>query len=380
MKKIAILGSTGSIGRQALEVADEIGALEIAALTTNTGVELLLEQALKYKPKAVCIVDEKACESAKDKFGNGIKVFSGSEGLIELINYVEIDIALNAVVGSAGLLPTIKLIENGIDIALANKETLVCGGSLIMKMAMDNNVRIIPVDSEHSAIFQCLQGNLDKDVAKIHLTASGGPFRLWPKEKLECAKCEDALNHPNWSMGRKITIDSATLMNKGLELIEAKWLFNVEADDINIIVHPQSIIHSMVEFKDGTVMAQLGAADMRLPIAYAFTYPQRAELDFKKLDFFKLKDLTFEEPRYDDFACLNLAKKAIGLNGSMPACMNAANEEAVAMFLCGKIGFLDIPKLIEKAMAAYNYKAQCTIDDIIAADSFGREFVRNAQL
>ena len=374
MKKLAIFGSTGSIGKQALEVVKQLSGIEIAALTTNTNIELLLRQIEEFKPRLVCVTDENACEKISAYIDDEVKLYCGSDGLIDMINDMSADIVLNSVVGSAGLLPTLRAIEKGMDIALANKETLVCGGGLFMEKARENNVRILPVDSEHSAIFQCLQGSKAGEVSKIHLTASGGPFRTWPKEKLDSIKLSDALKHPNWAMGRKITIDSATLMNKGLEMIEAKWLFNVDMEDINVVVHPQSIIHSMVEYRDGSVIAQLGAADMRLPIAYALTYPDRANLEFKKLDFFRLSGLDFETPRYEDFPCLNLAKEAVKIGGNMPACMNAANEGAVELFLNEKIKFTQIPYIIEKAMAAYNYKASVELEDILAADKFGREF------
>ena len=376
MKKLAILGSTGSIGKQALEVVKQVEGVEIIALTTNTNTELLLRQIEEFKPLFVCVTDEEACEKVSADIDGAVKLYCGHSGLIDMINDLSCDVLLNSLVGSAGLLPTLTAIEKGFDIALANKETLVCGGALVMEKAKAKGVKIIPVDSEHSAIFQCLNGNNASDVSKIHLTASGGPFRTWTKEKLESIKLSDALKHPNWAMGRKITIDSATLMNKGLEMIEAKWLFNVDMEDINVIVHPQSIIHSMVEYKDGSVIAQLGAADMRLPISYALTYPDRPCFDFKKLDFFELNGLTFEKPRYDDFPCLNLAKMAVKIGGNMPACMNAANEGAVELFLNEKIKFTDIPYIIEKAMAAYTYKETVGLADILAADKFGREFAR----
>ena len=375
MKKLAILGSTGSIGKQALEVVKKLCGVEVAALTTNTNIELLLRQIEEFKPRFVCVSDEKSCEKISGQLNSDTRLYCGSAGMIDMINDLEADILLNSLVGSAGLLPTLTAIEKNIDIALANKETLVCGGRLVMEKAKAHNVRIIPVDSEHSAIFQSLQGNNRRDVSKIHLTASGGPFRKWKREDLEHIKLSDALKHPNWAMGRKITIDSATLMNKGLEMIEAKWLFDIDMDDINVVVHPQSIIHSMVEYADGSVIAQLGAADMRLPIAYALTYPDRANMDFKKLDFFELNALTFEKPRYDDFPCLNLAKEAVKTGGNMPALMNAANEGAVEAFLNEKIKFTDIPYIIEKAMAAYTYKESFGLEDVLAADKFGRDFV-----
>ena len=379
MKKLVILGSTGSIGTQALDVLRNIDGFSVEGLSCSTNIALLLEQIREFKPKYVCVTDEKAFMEARKLIDNSTttKAFHDLEEFVDNINA---DIVLNSLVGSAGLKPTVRAIEKGMDIALANKETLVCAGALIMGLVKEKNVRIIPVDSEHSAIFQCLQGNSHKDMTKIHLTASGGPFRTWPLEKLSVVSVKDALNHPNWSMGKKITIDSATLMNKGLEMIEAKWLFDVDMDDINVIVHPESIIHSMVEFRDGSVMAQLGDKDMRVPIAYALTYPERVSLPSESLNFFELGSFTFEKPRYEDFPALSLCKEAMKIGGTMPALLNGANEAAVALFLEGAVKFTQIPLIIEKAMAAYTYKEKYALgayalSDIIEADSFGKKYV-----
>ncbi|MCL2564805.1 MAG: 1-deoxy-D-xylulose-5-phosphate reductoisomerase [Defluviitaleaceae bacterium] len=382
MKKLAILGSTGSIGTQALDTLRHIGGFSVEGLSCSTNIALLLEQIQEFKPKHVCVTDEKSYYEAKKIIGGSTQILHDLE---EFVDNIDADIALNSLVGSAGLKPTIRAIEKGMDIALANKETLVCAGKLIMDLVKEKNVRIIPVDSEHSAIFQCLQGNSAKDMTKIHLTASGGPFRKLPKNKLTDVSVKDALAHPNWAMGKKITIDSATLMNKGLEMIEAKWLFDIDMDNINVIIHPESIIHSMVEFRDGSIMAQLGDKDMKVPIAYALTYPDRAPLPSKNLDFFELKNLTFEKPRYEDFPALSLCMEAVKIGGTMPALLNGANEAAVALFLEGAIKFTQIPVIIEKAMAAYTYKDNSAIGastlganalrDIIEADLFGKNYI-----
>jgi len=375
MKKLAILGSTGSIGTQALDVVRTIEGYEVDTLTCDKNVSLLIKQVDEFSPKYVCVTDKEAFVEAKEAIGAKAKLFNDLEELIEACSA---DLMLNSLVGSAGLKPTMCAIKKGMDIALANKETLVCAGSIVMEAARANNVRIIPVDSEHSAIFQCLQGNDRQDLAKIHLTASGGPFRTWERERLETVTIQDALKHPNWSMGKKITIDSATLMNKGLEMIEAKWLFDVSMDDINVIIHPESIIHSAVEYRDGSVMAQLGTPDMRGPIAYALTYPSRAELNAPRLDFFTKNQLNFEKPRYNDFPALDLCKEAMRIGGTMPAVLNAANEAVVDLFLRGEIRFLDIAVIIEKTMRAYTYKTSKTsydLCDVIEADTFGKEYV-----
>ena len=326
----------------------------------------------EFNPKYVCVTDKNAFIKAREEIGSKAQLFNDLE---ELISASSSDLVLNSLVGSAGLKPTMCAINKGMDIALANKETLVCAGSIVMEAARSNNVRIIPVDSEHSAIFQCLQGNAHGELSKIHLTASGGPFRTWERERLATVTIADALKHPNWSMGKKITIDSATLMNKGLEMIEAKWLFDVSMDDINVIIHPESIIHSAVEFRDGSVLAQLGTPDMRGPIAYALTYPERVELNVARLDFFARNQLNFEKPRYTDFPALDLCKEAMRIGYTMPAVLNAANEAAVDLFLRGKIRFLDIAMIIEKTMSAYTYKQSYDLCDVIEADTFGKEYV-----
>jgi len=386
MKKLAILGSTGSVGTQALDVIRNTSGFSVEALTCDRNISRLSSQIEEFKPKFVCVTDSAAFDEAHKLIGQGVQLFNDLE---ELIDASSADLMINSLVGSSGLTPTMCAIKKGMDIALANKETLVCAGALVMEEARLRDVRIIPVDSEHSAIFQCLQGNVRGDLTKIHLTCSGGPFRTWESEKLHNITLEDALKHPNYSMGKKITIDSATLMNKGLEMIEAKWLFDVSMDDINVIIHPESIIHSAVEFRDGAVLAQLGTPDMRGPVAYALTYPDRAELDIKRLDFFEFSQLNFERPRYEDFPALTLCKEAMRIGGTMPAVLNAANEAAVALFLRGKIKFLDIPLIIEKAMAAYTYRGnycsvgearkpvfeRLTISDVLEADAFGKQYV-----
>lgn len=375
MKTISILGSTGSIGTQALEVCRNLG-YKILALTTNVRIDLLEEQINEFKPKMVAVMnEEKALELKKRLVGKNVEVLCGIDGINSAATIDGSDMILNSLVGNIGLEPTLKAIQKGKDIALANKETLVTAGELVMKEAKMHNVSIYPVDSEHSAIFQCLQGNEENKIFKIHLTASGGPFRNY--KSFENITVEDALKHPNWSMGKKITIDSSTMMNKGLEVIEAKWLFDVDIDKINVVVHPQSIIHSMVEFEDGAVMAQLGLPDMKVPIQYALTYPKRVMSDFPKINFFDCGELTFQKPDIKLFKCLGLAFEAIKTGGTMPAVMNAANEIAVFAFLDGKISFLDIPKLIEKAMTAYNVKYNYSFDDVFEADLWARNFINN---
>ena len=372
-KSLTILGSTGSIGTQALGVLRTLPEYSVEALSCERNIDLLLKQVCEFKPKYVCVTDEKAFIEARTLIDGNIKVYNDLE---ELIDSSSAELVLNSLVGSAGLKPTMRAVKKGADIALANKETLVCAGKLVMEEARKNNVRIIPVDSEHSAIFQCLQGSPAPEISKIHLTCSGGPFRTWERERLTSVTVADALKHPNWSMGKKITIDSATLMNKGLEMIEAKWLFDVSMDDINVIIHPESIIHSAVEFRDGSILAQMGSPDMRVPIAYALTYPERAELDVKEFDFFQMGSLSFEKPRYEDFPAIDLCREAMRLGGTMPALLNAANEAAVDLFLKEKIRFIDIPVIIERAMSAYTYKTiQYNLSDILEADRFGKEYV-----
>jgi len=352
VKRIGILGSTGSIGRQALEVISEHKSkFRVEFLTAYNNYELLAEQAAKFLPSQVVIVNEAHYKLLKDRLKDlPIKVYSGVQAVNDIVQS-EYDILLTALVGYSGLIPTIKAIETGHDIALANKETLVVAGDLIMKLAKEKKIRIVPVDSEHSAIFQCLIGEHYSNIEKIYLTASGGPFRGYSIEQLRNVSVEQALKHPNWSMGNKITIDSATMMNKGLEVIEARWLFDLEPSRIDVIVHPQSIIHSIVQFIDGSMKAQMGLPDMRLPILYAFSYPERYKSNFERFDFFNYPTLTFEKPDYKVFKALRLAFEALKKAGNYPCILNAANEVAVEAFLAGKIGFLDIANLIEEVLS-----------------------------
>ncbi|MGL5315938.1 MAG: 1-deoxy-D-xylulose-5-phosphate reductoisomerase, partial [Peptostreptococcaceae bacterium] len=353
MKRISILGSTGSIGKQTLDVVRQHkDKFEVVAISANSSVDLLLEQIKEFKPKYVAVYDEVSALKLKSMIPTDIKieVLSGMEGLKTISSLDEMDVLLTAIVGMIGLVPTLEAIKKGKDIALANKETLVCAGSLVMNEAKKHGVSILPVDSEHSAIFQCLNGEKTKEIEKIILTASGGPFRGKTKEDLLSVTKNQALKHPNWSMGRKISIDSSTLMNKGLEVIEAKWLFGVEHDQIDVVVHPQSIIHSMVQFIDSSVIAQLGCPDMRLPIQYALSYPDRIECDFERLDLAKIATLTFEEPDMDTFPCLKLAYDTLKMGGTYSAVLNSANEVLVNEFLEDKIGFYDIPYYIEKTL------------------------------
>lgn len=367
-RHIAILGSTGSIGRQALDVVRQHkDRFEVELLTANNSSELLIRQALEFMPANVVICNESKYQEVADALQpHDIKVFTGMDSVCALVRSEDIDIVLTALVGFSGLRPTVSAIEAGKIIALANKETLVAGGSVVMALAKKHNAPILPVDSEHSAIFQCLMGAAGNAVEKIHLTASGGPFRTWEREKIAAATFAEALHHPQWHMGAKITIDSATMMNKGFEMIEAKWLFDVAPEKINIVVQPQSIIHSMVEFADGAVIAQLGCPDMREPIQFALSFPDRLTLDNKKLDFASLGTLTFEKPDMEKFPCLGLAFEAIGRGGNIPCVMNAANEAAVASYLRGEIGFYDISDIISDCMAGAEFVENLTIDDLIA--------------
>jgi 1-deoxy-D-xylulose-5-phosphate reductoisomerase len=377
MKKISILGSTGSIGTQALEVIKNNQDLfEVVAISGNTNIELLQKQIKKFNPKYVAVYNESKAKELKNKLNNpNIKILSGMKGLIEISTIDEVDIVITSVVGTIGLLPTLNAIKAKKNIALANKETLVTAGELVMKEAKLNGVNILPIDSEHSAIFQCLQGNTFKQVNKIILTASGGPFRGMKKKNLVNVTPQDALKHPNWNMGSKITIDSATLMNKGLEVIEAKWLFDLEVSQIDVVVHPQSIIHSMVEFIDGSILAQLGLPDMKVPIQYALTYPSRVKSNMERLDFLKIRELTFEKPDTKTFPCLDLAIEALRIGGTMPAVLNAANEELVLQFLNGLITFYDIPNRIEVAMNKHTPIKNPSINDIFEVDKLTREYI-----
>ena len=378
MKRISILGSTGSIGKQTLDVVwQHKDKFEVVAISANSSVDLLLEQIKEFKPKYVAVYDELSAIKLKSMIPSdiNIEVLSGMEGLKAISSLDEIDVLLTAIVGMIGLVPTLEAIKKGKDIALANKETLVCAGNLVMNEAKKYGVSILPVDSEHSAIFQCLNGEKNKEIEKIILTASGGPFRGKKKDDLLNVTKNQALKHPNWSMGRKISIDSSTLMNKGLEVIEAKWLFDVEHNQIDVVVHPQSIIHSMVQFIDSSVIAQLGCPDMRLPIQYALSYPDRIECDFERLDLAKIATLTFEEPDMDTFPCLKLAYDTLKMGGTYSAVLNSANEVLVNEFLEDKIVFYDIPYYIEKTLEAHNSISEPTVEDILEIDRWTREFV-----
>ena len=369
---ISILGSTGSIGTQALEVVDDLKGIKeisVLAITGNSNVELLEAQARRYKPQLAVIADETKYSDLKCRLADtDIKVSTGEEGLCEAATLDKCDMVLSSIVGFAGLVPTMKAIEAGKDIALANKETLVTAGGLLTDAVKRHNVRLLPVDSEHSAIFQSLRGGNRGELKKILLTASGGPFFGKTRDELKDIKKEQALKHPNWSMGAKITIDSATLMNKGLEIIEAKWLFDVELEDIAVVVHRESIIHSMVEFCDRSVIAQLSLPSMKHPIQYAFTYPQRLPSPDRSVSFAELATLTFAKPDEETFRCLALAKKAGKMGGIMPTVLNAANEVAVAAFLRDKIGFLEIGEYVESILSKYENKLNFTIEDIIEVD------------
>ena len=381
MKNLSILGSTGSIGTQALEVVDICNDIKVNAISANSNVALLEEQIRKYKPNVACIANEDCYKTLKDNVSDtNVKVVSGMDGLCEVATYSQADMVLTSVVGNIGLVPTVEAIKSKKNILLANKETLVTSGSIIMPLAKENGVDILPVDSEHSAIFQCLQGAGDNKIAKILLTASGGPFFGKTKEELKNKTKSDALKHPNWTMGAKITIDSATLMNKGLEVIEAKWLFGVEPCDIEVYVHRQSIVHSMIEFEDRSVIAQMGIPDMKLPIVYAMRYPERCVPVHERLDLYKVGTLTFDKPDYDTFDCLNIAFESIKRGGTAPTVMNAANEIAVEKFLKDKIGFLDIPVLIRKTLDAHDFKQDITLDDVLKIDLWARNFASDADI
>jgi len=365
-RRIAILGSTGSIGRQALDVIRQHRDLfEVELLTANNSSELLIEQAIEFCPNSVVICNETKYNEVADALQpHYIKVFAGMQSVCDLAGSDTVDIVLTSMVGFSGLSSTIAAVKAGKTIALANKETLVAAGETVMNLAHRHHARILPVDSEHSAIFQCLMGSAGADIEKIHLTASGGPFRTWKKEDIAKATKAQALKHPNWSMGSKITIDSATMMNKGLEIIEAKWLFGTPGDKINVVVHPESIIHSMVEYADGSVIAQMGHPDMREAIQFAFSYPERLPLDNRKLDFAQLGSLTFQAPDFDKFPALTLAYEALEKGGNMTCVMNAANEAAVAAFLQEKIGFYQITDVIQECMSGADFAAAPDLDAI----------------
>ena len=379
MRKISILGATGSIGTQTLEVVENLKDIKVAAITGNSNIRLLEEQARKFQPELAAVMDETNAALLKEKLADmDIRVVSGMDGLVEAATYEGVDTVVTSVVGNVGLKPTFEAIRAGKNIALANKETLVSAGQLVMDLAKKHNIKIYPVDSEHSAIFQSLQGNEGNKIERILLTASGGPFRGKKREELLHVTAADALKHPNWSMGNKITIDSATLMNKGLEVMEAKWLFHVDVDQIEVLIHPQSIVHSAVEYEDGAIMAQLGEPDMRVPIQYALTYPKRVKNPFPRVDFMQRGNLTFDQPDMETFKCLSLAYRALKTGGTLPAVLNGANEVAVARFLKGNIGFLDIPELIEQTMDAYTVKQEYTLEDLLEADAWAKDYAAKA--
>ncbi len=381
MKNLSILGSTGSIGTQALEVVDICGDINVEAISANSNIKLLEQQCRKYKPSLVCVANPEYYSELKNNLSDtSAKVVTGIEGLCQVASAKNSDMVLTSVVGNIGLLPTVEAIKAKKKILLANKETLVTSGSFIMPLARENKVDILPVDSEHSAIFQCLQGAGNNKIAKILLTASGGPFFGKTKDMLKSVTKADALKHPNWSMGAKITIDSATMMNKGLEVIEAKWLFDTDPDDIEVHVHRQSIVHSMVEFKDRSVIAQMGIPDMKLPIVYAMRYPSREIPVHERLNLFDVGTLTFEKPDLENFECLKIAFEAIKQGGTAPTVMNAANEIAVARFLNDEIGFLDIASIIRKTVDAHDYKADINLDDVLKYDSWARQYSSNLVL
>jgi len=376
MKNITILGSTGSIGTNALKVIqanpDKYRCIGLAA---GKNIELLIKQINAFHPKVVCVLDEKLASELnnqlKDRFNP--KVFYGTEGFIHLATLDEVDTVISAMTGAAGLLPTYEAVKTGKDIALANKEAIVMAGSLIMAEAEEQGISILPVDSEHSAILQSLQGHPREDIRRVILTASGGPFKDLSIDELGSVTPAQALNHPNWDMGKKVTIDSATLMNKGLEAIEAKWFFNLDMDQISILIHPQSVVHSMVEYKDGSIIAQLGIPDMIIPISYTLSYPRHEENNLPPLELDQMGTLTFEKPDLEKFRCLGLALKAAEIGGSMTTVLNGANEIAVEAFLGGKIGFLDIPGLIEKTMEAHQKQAIDNLETVLASDRWARD-------
>ncbi|MDE6738067.1 MAG: 1-deoxy-D-xylulose-5-phosphate reductoisomerase [Lachnospiraceae bacterium] len=377
MKKIAILGSTGSVGTQTLEIVRKEADLQVAALAAGTNVELMEKQAREFRPSLVAMWTEEAARDLRERLSDlPVRVACGMEGLLEVAVCEESEVLVTAIVGMIGIRPTIAAIEQGKTIALANKETLVTAGHIIMPLAARLGVPILPVDSEHSAIFQSMHGENRARVNKILLTASGGPFRGKKREELASMTVEDALKHPNWSMGKKVTIDSASLVNKGLEVMEARWLFDVELDQIQVVVHPQSIIHSAVEYVDGGIMAQLGMPDMKLPIQYALFYPDRRPMDTERVDFFRLKQLTFEEPDTDTFRGLALAYQAARRGGTLPTVFNAANEKAVALLLQKKITFLQIPDLIEGSMENHRVVDDPTVEQILDAEAETYEYIK----
>ena len=382
MKRIAVLGSTGSIGRNTLEVVRNLNRygypVSVEYLTANSNSALLLQQINEFKPKAAAVFSKSALEELRSHSPSfKCELLNGNDGIAEIIKRDDYDLLVNAIVGFAGLVPTVEAIKLGRNVALANKESLVIAGELINELLKKSHSNLIPIDSEHSAILQCLRGESLKSVSKLVLTASGGPFLNYTKEQLKNVTVEQALSHPNWKMGKKITIDSATLMNKGFEIIEGKWLFDMPVENIDVVVHPQSIIHSFVEFNDGSVKAQLGVPDMRVPIQYALTYPDRLLSDFPRLDFSNLKDLTFLKPDYDKFECLSLAYDVIKMGGTYPAVLNASNEAAVDLFLKKKIKFKDISALIKNALDNHVSNGRLELENIIEIDGKTRKMVNN---
>ena len=378
MKKIAILGSTGSIGTQTLEVVRANKDIEVTALAAGSNIDLLEKQIREFSPKIAAVWNEEKAKELKDRVRDlDIRVESGMDGLLAVAPELGAEIVVTAVVGMIGIRPTIAAMNAGKDIALANKETLVTAGHIIMSLAKEKHVRILPVDSEHSAIFQSLNGETGNKIHKILLTASGGPFRGWTREQMKGVQVEDALKHPNWTMGRKITIDSSTMVNKGLEVMEARWLFGVEMDQVQVVVQPQSVIHSMVEYEDGAVIAQLGTPDMKLPIQYALYYPERRFLAGDRLDFAKLAQITFEAPDFENFHGLSLAYKAGRRGGTLPTVFNAANERAVQKFLDREIGYLTITDMIEAAMEHHTVKENPTVEEILAAEQETYDFIES---
>ena len=378
MKKIAILGSTGSIGTQTLEVVRANKDIEVTALAAGSNIDLLEKQIREFSPKIAAVWNEEKAKELKDRVRDlDIRVESGMDGLLAVATELGAEIVVTAVVGMIGIRPTIAAMNAGKDIALANKETLVTAGHIIMSLAKGKHVRILPVDSEHSAIFQSLNGETGNKIHKILLTASGGPFRGWTREQMKGVQVEDALKHPNWTMGRKITIDSSTMVNKGLEVMEARWLFGVEMDQVQVVVQPQSVIHSMVEYEDGAVIAQLGTPDMKLPIQYALYYPERRFLAGDRLDFAKLAQITFEAPDFENFHGLSLAYKAGRRGGTLPTVFNAANERAVQKFLDREIGYLTITDMIEAAMEHHTVKENPTVEEILAAEQETYDFIES---
>jgi len=378
-KQISILGSTGSIGKNALKVIEKFNSdFSVKYLTANSNGDELIKQALHFRPEAVGIIDKETALTVEKKLsGEGIDVLTGREGLLDLAGRNDVDLMLNGLVGGAGMEPTYMAVKAGVNVALSNKESLVMAGDLISREKERTGAEIYPVDSEHSAIWQCIQGENTDEIRKIILTGSGGPFRTRDPKTFEKITIDEALKHPNWSMGRKITIDSATMMNKGLEVIEAFWLFDLGPDKIEIIVHPQSIIHSMVEFNDGSIKAQLGVPDMKIPIQYALTYPRHANVSWEALDLVKIGQLTFEAPDLVRFPSINLAFQALKEGGSTPAVLNLANDFTVALFLNGKIGFMDIPRIVEKTCATHNHIEHPTLKDLLEFEQWVPDHIRS---